>query len=49
MMGIGSRGHGEGEIGGLPILRRSGRADVSEIGVSVNALKPLLRTVCAAG
>jgi len=48
-MGIGSRGHGDGEIGGLPILRRSGRTDVGDLKVSVNALGPLLRTVCAAG
>jgi hypothetical protein len=36
-------------IGELPILRRSGRTDVGDLEVSVNALTPLLRTVCAVG
>ena len=35
--------------GGLPRMRRAGRTDVGDLEVSVNALTPVLRTVCAAG
>ena len=36
-------------IGGLPRMRRSGRTDVGDLKVSVNALKPFSRKVCVAG
>jgi len=35
--------------GRLPRMRRSGRTDVGDLKVSVNALKPFSRKVCVAG
>jgi len=35
--------------GGLPRMRRSGRTDASDLVVSLIAVTPFSRTVCAAG
>jgi hypothetical protein len=35
--------------GGLPRMRRSGRTDASDLVVSLSAVTPFSRTVCAAG
>jgi hypothetical protein len=36
-------------IGGLPRMRRSGRTEVSDLKVSLNALKPFSEAVCVVG